>query len=132
MAKQNIQTFRPYLTLAQIEAIIEKFNADPKHPEANGIVKALTVLHFKARMGNISAAHVRTPRQSLEESLGFGPDDTDSDVLQSNSQRHQVYEKYLKAPALCTEDEVKIALTFKYENDLMSPEEEAEFESSLL
>lgn len=130
MAKQTVPTFRPYLTLAQIEAIIEKFNADPKHPEANGIVKTLTVLHFKARMGNISAAHVRTPKQSLEESLGF-VDDPETESMQINSQRQQVYEKYLKAPALCTEEEVKVALTFKYENDLMTPEEEAEFESSL-
>lgn len=118
--------FRPSLTASEISllvAIVKDSAAVQNSPEKQGLLIKLLQFDFKLQTGAIAPAFTST-RQSLEESLGLG----EGNAVSQLESRKIAYEKYQKFPELCTPDEISSAKTYAYENDLMTLQEEAEFE----
>lgn len=121
------QKFRPSMTLPQIKYLISVLttasNPFPQFQQLHdSILVSLRTLDFKASEGITAPAYAAAPRETTEEKLG----------LQDPAEiKLAAYEKFLQHPSLCTAKELRLAATYRYENDLMSPEEEEEFENDM-
>lgn len=118
------QKFRPAFTKQEIQYIIELCNLD-KRPHvtemAFTIAARLKIFALKADLHIISPAFNSTPKQSLEEKLGMA-------FVTPAERRAAAYEKWKHNVALCTDDELRLVGTYMYENGLMTPEQEADYE----
>ena len=85
----------------------------------------LTLL--KIKMGTVSVSHVATAKQSLAEKLGVESAE-DSDTKANRLAR--CYNKYTHTPSLCTPAERDWALEYMYLNNMLTPEQEAEYEET--
>lgn len=120
------QKFRPSLTLPQIKYLISALTTATPHHRFQALhdstLAILRTLDFKASEGITTPAYTAAPRETTEEKLG----------LQDPAEiKRAAYEKFLQHPELCSAKELRLAATHRYENDLMSPEEEEEFENDL-
>lgn len=117
------QKFRPSLTLPQLRYLISLLEADSNNTllaELNTATAAtLKVLTYKASAGIAAPAYTAAPKETAEQKLGFSPAIT----------KEQAYQKSLEYPQLCTASERQQARLYRYENDLMTPEEEEAFEN---
>jgi hypothetical protein len=90
------------------------------------IVKALgaklRIFALKIDMGIITSSHSSAPQASLEDKLGFG--------LTPIQKREAAYKRFQIAPQLCTPADMILIELYRYENNLMTPEEEAKYEGS--
>jgi|LauGreDrversion4_2_1035121.scaffolds.fasta_scaffold869448_2 hypothetical protein len=119
-----ISKYRPTLTAQEIAYMIERCDADARDETAGlsvALGSKLKIFAMKMQLGIVSSAYVSAPKQSLTDKLGF---DT------PESKRLAAFEKHSKLPSLCTPEEIKLAQTYRYENNLMTPQEEADYENS--
>ena len=125
------EKFRPVFTLEQLERIsaLCKMQQPITQTDAE-IIGILAAFIAKAQNGAIAAAYAIKPKLSLEQSLGFAP--TPNQELTHAHRRYAAYEKYSVNPASCTLEEISLAETYRYENDLMSQEEAVAFETKML
>lgn len=86
----------------------------------------IRLLHFKVAEGITKPAFVAAPKLTEAEKLGLSKEELDVDT-----KRKQAYDWYIMNPESCTPNTKELALAYMYENDLMTPEQEAEYESSL-
>ena len=75
---------------------------------------------FKLNLGTVAVSHTASQKQSLEDQLG---------MTDPSTRRAAAFGKFKLNPALCTPDEITLAKTYMYENNLMTEEEEREFEN---
>lgn len=125
MAVRSIQKFRPYLTVQQLRYIVQLIEADNRsETEALKLrtAKELKLFLMKSDLGALTPAVVIAEKQSMTERLG---------LVDPVSDREEAYNLWSRNPMLCTEQQIKQARLYRYENDLMSPEEEAEYENTL-
>lgn len=125
MAVKSIQKFRPYLTVQQLRYIVQLIEADNRsETEALKLrtAKELKLFLIKSDLGALTPAVVIAEKQSMTERLG---------LVDPVSDREEAYNLWSRNPMLCTEQQIKQARLYRYENDLMSPEEEAEYENTL-
>lgn len=125
MAVRSIQKFRPYLTVQQLRYIVQLIEADNRsETEALKLrtAKELKLFLIKSDLGALTPAVVIAEKQSMTERLG---------LVDPVSDREEAYNLWSRNPMLCTEQQIKQARLYRYENDLMSPEEEAEYENTL-
>lgn len=116
----NIQTkFRPSLTLDEINRILSLL--DPAHDKA--IITQLNKFRLKAIHGIATPSHVVVPRQSLEDSLGFG---TTTPTTEQSGE--QLYTIWLEHPKSLSAAQIAKVHHYRYTNDHMTPEEEANYE----
>jgi hypothetical protein len=125
---------RPYLTIDQIQYLVQLLEADTKTtvPNAykNKLLASLKLPLAKLSLGITRGAYVTNPRESIASKLGL--DDTDSEqILTPTQQREAAYMTWQSNPLLCTAEQVKMAQLYRYENNLMTSQEEAEYESTL-
>lgn len=116
--------FRPAFTKQEILYLIELCNRDKRDSMvemAFTIASRLRIFALKADLGIVAPAFTSTERQSLEEKLGM---ESESPA----AKREAAYSKYKVNPAFCTLQELRMANTYRYENGLMSPDEEARYE----
>lgn len=119
---KSIQTkFRPSLTLDEINTIVFLLNTNG---EAK-LAKKLNTFILKAQIGITSPSHVTIPKQSLEDSLGFGSDSNQSSVQSAE----QLYTIWQTSPSSLSQSQLAQVSHYRYINDLMSPEEEAKHEA---
>lgn len=117
------EKYRPSLTAQEIQYIIDRCDSDQRD-ETTGMSVALSsklqIFALKMKLGLTTSAYVAAPKQSMEEKLGLedGP-----------AKRLAAYSKYSKLPSLCTPQEVALAQTYQYENNMMTPEQENEYEN---
>ena len=115
-----MRKFRPSFTLPELEKIHEMCS---NHGSQGTVVESVrsNVADFilRAKLGAVKASHTA---QKLEERLGMEKPD---------SPRESAYNKFIQFPSLCSATEILDARTFMYENDMMDPEEEAIFESTM-
>lgn len=120
----NIQTkFRPSLTLDEINTIIAAL-------QSTGEAKLVRKLHtftLKAQVGITSPSHVTIPKQSLEDSLGFGSSPSTSSTNQGQT-GEQLYEIWKTSPTSLSSAQLSLVAHHRYTNDLMTPEEESNYE----
>lgn len=118
----SIQTkFRPSLTLDEINTIIAALQ-----PTGNTkLIRKLDIFVRKASFGITSPSHVTIPKQSLEDSLGFGSD-SNQPTIQSAEQLYTVWQT---SPTSLSQSQLAQVSHYRYINDLMSSEEEAKHEA---
>lgn len=118
---KSIQTkFRPSLTLDEINTIVFLLNANG---EAK-LAKKLNTFILKAQIGITAPSHVTIPKQSLEDSLGFG-----ESTQATNQTIEQLYTIWQTSPSSLSQSQLAQVSHYRYINDLMSSEEEAKHEA---
>lgn len=117
---KSIQTkFRPSLTLDEINTIVLLLNANGE----SKLAKKLNTFILKAQIGITAPSHVTIPKQSLEDSLGFG------DPIETNASAEQLYTIWQTSPSSLSQSQLAQVSHYRYINDLMSPEEESKHEA---
>lgn len=116
--------YRPYFTRDELLEIISTLKQHPS-PRRLTICQYLEGFLLKINHGTIGSAH--TPLPSQEEKLGFAPIPVSHDLT-----GEAAYNKWLLSPVSATPKEIAEAMDWRYRNNLMSPTEEAEYESSQL
>lgn len=86
---------------------------------AHSVLAKLKLFVAKMNLGIVNPAFTSAPKATLEERLGIDPVE----------KRLLAYEKWKLDPYLCSQHEFALAQTYRYENDLMTPDEEREYES---
>ena len=119
--------FRPYLTAAQLHYFLDLMAADNR--AATELIKKNTekeIKLFMAKMelGGVTPALVSTGRQSMADRLGL-------DLTDPMQAREAAYATWSANPKLWSPEEIRLAQLYRYENNLMSPTEEAEYEQSI-
>ena len=114
-----MQVFRPSLTLAEIHTIIASL---PAHETA--IISKLRKFTLKAEHGLVTPARIKS---SLTESLGFTTSSSSSSSSSTLSMDDLMY-AYENTPQILTPQQLTLIKHHRYTNDLMTPQEEAEYE----
>ena len=117
--------FRPYLTSQELTLIINCLKQNGTNP---GLVHYLSSFQDKISIGKIAPNLVTKPSIQEKLELGLSPKES-TDKLKE--QRADAYNKWLTSPHKCSIQELARARMYRYENDLMSTEEETEYESTL-
>jgi hypothetical protein len=108
-------TYRPSLTLPEIDYILAHL---PNSQESNGIFSKLVTFKLKAQHGITKASHIKTGSQSLESKLGLGEDTTVQVLLDA----------YNSNPSVLSKAQLAKVQHHRYVNDLMTAQEEKDFE----
>lgn len=128
MSKQSAK-YRPYLTIQQLHYFLSLCEADNR-TETETIrartIRELKLFIAKNDLGAVSPQYTTSPRQSVEEKLGLALDSSDP-----VTRRKAAYDLWNTNPTLCTQSEIIAATLYRYENNLMTPEEELAYEASL-
>lgn len=114
--------FRPALTEPEIRYLISKCDTEQNEllkSTAATISARFKVFLVKAEVGLVSPAFASVGRQSVEQRLG----------LDVENYSEVCYQKWKMHPELCSESQIKTAELYAYENDLMTPEQEQEYEA---
>lgn len=122
--------FRPSLSAAQLELVISALSvyAPPgdKIVEYNNCMKLLRVFALKAQHGIVSPSHVATgTRPDLANSLGFG--EPVAAVISSES----LFKIWQVTPNVLSPTQLAAVGLYRYQNDMMAPEEEQAYEHEL-
>ncbi len=126
IGESSNQKFRPYFTAAELQEIITCLKSHPT-PRRLTICQYLESFALKINHGIVSPAHVNNP--SLEQKLGFQNLDPSTPIpISHNLTGEAAYNKWFLDPKSATPKEIAEAMNWRYLNDLMSPEEEAEYE----
>lgn len=125
MSNQHAAKYRPSLSAVEIRYILDLCNADQRAETeklSTSLSSKLRVFSLKMQLGIVSASHTAAPVTTLEERLGL-------ESMTPADRRSAAYSKYKLNPNYCSVEELKLVQTYRYENGLMSPEEESEFEN---
>ena len=128
MSSTSHQKFRPYLTLQQIKYFIELADSDNRSETEALRLKSLRELRLfvaKNDLGLVRPALIIADKKTMAEQLGLA---TATDPAAT---REQAYQLWTMNPQLCTDHQIQLAQLYRYENDLMSPDEEQRYESEL-
>ena len=114
--------YRPYLTPAELEIIILALKTTASNPH---LIHYLEGYKGKIDLGINSPSLTLTPRATLMDKLGLGLESKDDSPPENLSDKRAfAYNKWNQNPASCTPFEIELAHLYRFENDLMSPEEE--------
>ena len=120
------QKFRPAFTKQEIMYLIDLLNRDKRDSVvemAFTIASRLKIFALKADLGIVAPAFTATEKQSLAEKLGM---ESESPA----SKRLAAYNKWKEVPSACTDKELELCMTYRYENGLLNPEQEHDYEQS--
>ena len=116
--------FRPALTLPQIHYLLSLLAADTAQSTEKlnkQTVQQLKLLTIKVDIGAVNPAYTSSAKQSTEDRLGLS-------YVSPEERRLQAYKKCSENPRLCTRAEMLDAMTYKYQEGMMTAEEEEAFE----
>ena len=114
-------TFRPSLTLAEIQFLLTAIDWDDANQPA--LLRKLEVFTLKAQHGITKPAHLRVGKPSQAAQLGFEEDETISALIEA-------YNDPVKRGALSVRQMGRVQY-YRYTNDLMTSTEEADYEAAL-
>ena len=121
--------FRPSLTAVQIEHIIHILStAGENSPLNQSTLRALRMFSLKAQHGIVSPSHLALGRESLESSLGFSTTHTPA----KTTTVELLYQVWQSHPTTLTPTQLQQVQSHRYQNNLMSPEEEQEYDMKIL
>ena len=119
--------FRPSLTAGQIEHIIHILStAGENSPLNQSCLKSLRMFSLKAQHGIVSPSHLALGRESLESSLGFSTSHTQVTTVEL------LYRVWQSHPTTLTPTQLQQVQSYRYQNNLMSPEEEQDYDMKIL
>lgn len=121
----TITKYRPYFTAEELSEIILCLKSNPT-PRRLQLIRYLESFRLKIDHGVINAAHTSAP--DISERLGFAELPAQSPAIIGEA----AYQKQLVNPKSCTPHEINAALQHRYTNNLMSAEEEKEYETKVL
>lgn len=108
--------YRPYLTPSQLGEIIRCVKIASQD---SALIRYLEIFSLKIDHGIQAPALNLAP--TLGEKLELGLDEPSQSL---ETKRHNAYLKWLSYPNQCSPFEIELAHVYRFENDLMSPEEE--------
>lgn len=117
MSPSPLIKFRPSLTLPEIQTILQFLPPAAIH---NPLRRKLEVFTLKAQHGITNPSHVAIGQQSIESRLGLTEDariDTLLAVYQTN-------------PSILSRDQLTRVQFHRFQNDMMTPEEELAYLNS--
>jgi hypothetical protein len=129
MSNQHASKYRPSLSVIELKYILSLAKAEAR-PEVMVIAKNLSnkleVFSLKMHLGLVTASHTAAEnKETISDKLGLS-DST------PEARRLAAYGKYLLNPDFCSPSEMRMVQTYMYEHNLMSQEEEAAYESSMI
>ena len=121
MSKKN---YRPYFTVEELTEVTRCVSVSSSNTKLIGYLKL-----FLSKIDNEQVSPQYTNAPSIEDKLelttpAFAPKDL-------KAQREDAYNKWLSSPASCSIQEHTRAQMYRYENDLMTSEEEKEYENRI-
>lgn len=119
--------FRPYFSTDELRTLIAALKEKPT-PERTALIRYLEHYSLKIDSGLFQPAITLKP--SLEDQLELGNTVTES-LARKSSKRLQAFLKWQKDHSSCTPAELTLVQEYRYENDLMSAEEESSYEEAL-
>lgn len=120
------QKFRPYFTSSELLEIISALKEQNKN---RNLIHYLEGFAIKIERGILEPSITIQPTIADKLELGSGPTGpTLGDVLKNK--KYNSYHKWKLAPHACSANELAHAAMYRYENDLMSEEEERNYEKS--
>lgn len=121
-----ILKFRPSLTSTMLEEIYVSL----PEGETKSYIHQFIV---KINSGITKPGYVNTGLNTIESSLGFPIlDSGDSGDSNSNIDKRKLkYNLWLQNPSLLNKNDLELVETYRYENDLLSPEETIQYENKL-
>lgn len=124
ISKQIEQKYRPVLTVDHINTIVSLCSSELQKAYSQDVLDVLRIFKpLKAKIDTETLSiteYMKLPDTELRETASYYPE-----------LRETAYKKYLLNPEECTLKEIEDANTYRYENDLMSKEEEREYEKYL-
>lgn len=122
---QKSQKFRPYFTASELSLLISSLKSTtPFTPAHASLARYLEEFSLKISRGILAPQLTLAP--SIEEKLEIGV--FENPKRRIGDMRKAAYKKFTAASSNCTAEEIEMAHLFRYENDLMSPEEMVEYE----
>lgn len=115
------QKYRPYFTLPELEEIAAALKQSPS-PRRLQIAAYLEKFIIEIKHGVRKANHTLQPTM-IEKLELETPVPLDHEIT-----GEAAYQKWIINPSKCTAHEVEEALAWAYTNELMSPQQEAEYE----
>jgi hypothetical protein len=127
--------YRPYFTLPELHEIITALKSQPT-PNRMTLIKYLEKYCLEITHSVREESYTANPRKTLSQRLELD-DPSDIPTISIIPQPIQItgeaaYQKQLINPLHCTPKEIEAAMEYRYLNDLMSPDEEKQYEHSLL
>ena len=122
--------YRPYLTLDQISRILGCLESTP--PLDSELIKSLRLILLKAGQGLNSPSYIPSPsipKPKIDaRSLGF----SEPPKIDHRIKRKELYDSYINDPLKeYSPEDLESIETYMFENELMSPEKEAEYLNKL-
>ena len=119
--------FRPYFTLPELQEIITCLKSHPT-PARLSLVRKLGFFIAKVEHEAVSPQYIPHPKPTLAQRLEL------EENIPANAEviGEAAYQKHLSSPNSCTPKEIAASLEYMYTNNLMSPEQEKEYEKSLI
>lgn len=122
--------YRPYFTIPELSEVAKCLKIASNNTD---LIKYVDSQIYKASTGLTEAQYIPHPKPSLEDKLELSGKMVSVPIVKVDlaAKRFQSYNKWKESPHKCTSQEIEDARMYQYTNDLMSPEEEAAYESKL-
>ena len=126
-----IQKFRPYFTAAELLTVINTLKSSTNPPTQ--IIRYLETFAIKIERGVLTPSISLNPPESIESRLGLAPSVPFSIQLKEDEIENKVtlWESYPESRHKFSPLQLEKILSYRYENNRMSPEEETEYERSI-
>ena len=111
--------YRPSLSLSDMQFIYDTLLVQPASPQQQSILASFNKLILKAKHGITTPSHVATGSPTIEASLGFSSEDHTIETLM---------DAWNSNPSILSQSQIERIQHHRYLNDLMSPEEESQYE----
>lgn len=117
------EKYRPSFSAEQILFLInasDSYHTSDSEAESlkQTTLLALRTFALKINSGIKIPQYITKEKESLEVQLGFAP--AMYDGLTPEQKRKMAWERYMASPAHCSKDEIEMAMTHGYENNLLT------------
>lgn len=124
------QKFRPYLTLSQIQRILQYLKSTPQSEDGD-LIATLETLVWKAGQGLQKPAYETAPPWAQKLGLQSAPPKTYS--LRDKLNMYAHWQAHRNNPnAVFSKEQLAVIEEYRYTNNLMTPEEESAYSENLL
>lgn len=124
--------YRPVLSASHITHIIALCKRDMS-AESLRVISILSPFQYKIENESVTPAYTEQPKLTELDKLGFAePIETTANLRYSTENVANLYAVWKQSPGSLNLNQLKQVKEFMYENDLMTPAEESEYERSLI
>jgi len=121
------KSYRPYFTLPELQEIITCLKSHPT-PARLSLVRRLGFFISKIENEAVSQQYIYNPRPTLAQILEL----EESTPVNVEIIGEAAYQKHLSSPNSCTPKEIAASMEYMYTHNLMSPQQEIEYEVAIL